>query len=175
MPTLRFRGPVLPDGEPRDLYVVDGRITLEQQPGAETAAEGWIVPGLVDAHCHLGLDAHGAVDEATTEEQAVADRDAGALLLRDCGSPADTRWVHDRDDLPRLIRCGRHIARTRRYIRDYAHEVPRAGIRCHARKGMRLCEASLGTLDRFDGEVFQSAALRGVSGVAAELYWVAVG
>jgi imidazolonepropionase-like amidohydrolase len=123
MPTLRFRGPVLPDGEPRDLYVVDGRITLEQQPGAETAAEGWIVPGLVDAHCHLGLDAHGAVDDATTEEQAVADRDAGALLLRDCGSPADTRWVHDRDDLPRLIRCGRHLARTRRYIRDYAHEV----------------------------------------------------
>ena len=86
------------------------------------------MPGLVDAHCHLGLDAHGAVDEATTEEQAVADRDAGALLLRDCGSPADTRWVHDRDDLPRLIRCGRHIARTRRYIRDYAHEVEPADL-----------------------------------------------
>jgi imidazolonepropionase-like amidohydrolase len=114
---------VLPDGEPRDLYVVDGLVTLEPQSGAETAAEGWIVPGLVDAHCHLGLDAHGAVDEATTEEQAVTDRDAGALLLRDCGSPADTRWVQDRDDLPRLIRCGRHLARTRRYIRNFAHEV----------------------------------------------------
>src|SRR3954447_13441029 len=122
-PTLRFRGPVLPDGEPRDLYVVDGRITLEQRAGAETAAEGWIVPGLVDAHCHIGLDAHGAVDIATTEEQAVADRESGALLLRDCGSPADTRWVQDRDDLPRLVRCGRHLARTRRYIRDFAHEV----------------------------------------------------
>ncbi len=128
MPTLRFRGPVLPDGEPRDLYVVDGRITLEHQAGAETAVEGWIVPGLVDAHCHVGLDAHGAVDDATTEEQAVADRDAGALLLRDCGSPADTRWVQDRDDLPRLIRCGRHLARTRRYIRDYAHEVEPADL-----------------------------------------------
>jgi imidazolonepropionase-like amidohydrolase len=31
--------------------------------------------------------------------------------------------VQDRDDLPRLIRCGRHIARTRRYIRNYAHEI----------------------------------------------------
>src|SRR5689334_23058367 len=123
MTTLRFRGPVLPDGEPRDLYVVDGAVTLEPQAGAETAAEGWIVPGLVDAHCHLGLDAHGAVDEATTEEQAITDRDAGALLLRDCGSPADTRWVQGRDDLPRLIRCGRHLARTRRYIRSFAHEV----------------------------------------------------
>ena len=145
MPTLRFRGPVLPDGEPRDLYVVDGRITLEQQAGAETAAEGWIVPGLVDAHCHIGLDAHGAVDDATTEEQAVADRDVGALLLRDCGSPADTRWVQDRDDLPRLIRCGRHLARTRRYIRDYAHEVEPADLaglrRAGGAGGRRLGEA----------------------------------
>lgn len=120
---MRFRGPVLPDGEPSELYVVGGRITLEPQPGAETAAEGWIVPGLVDAHCHLGLDGDGAVDEATTEEQAMQDRDAGALLIRDCGSAADTRWVQEREDLPRLIRCGRHIARTKRYIRGYAHEV----------------------------------------------------
>ena len=122
-PALRFSGPVLPDGEPRDLYVVDSRVTYEKVAGAEHGGSGWIVPGLVDAHCHVGLDAHGGVDEATTEEQAVADRDAGALLLRDCGSPVDTSWIHDREDLPRLIRAGRHIARTRRYIRNYAHEV----------------------------------------------------
>ena len=70
-PAQRFRGPVLPDGEARDLYVVDGRVTYEPQPGADTVAEGWIVPGLVDAHCHLGLDDSGAVDDAATEEQAV--------------------------------------------------------------------------------------------------------
>lgn len=122
---------VLPDGEAADLYVVDGRITYEAQAGAETVAEGWIVPGLVDAHNHLGLEDDGAVDDATTEEQAVADRDNGVLLLRDCGSPADTRWVHDRDDLPRLIRCGRHLARTRRYIRNYAHEVEPAELPDH--------------------------------------------
>ncbi len=120
---MRFRGPVLPDGEVRDLYVVDGQVTYEPQPGAETLAEGWIVPGLVDAHCHLGLDENGAVDEATTEQQAITDRDAGALLLRDCGSAADTAWVHEREDLPRLLRAGRHLARTKRYIRNYAHEV----------------------------------------------------
>lgn len=120
---MRFRGPVLPDGEPAELYVVEGRITYEPQAGAETAAEGWIVPGLVDAHCHIGLDDHGATDLATAEAQAVADRDGGALLIRDCGSALDTSWVHDRDDLPRLIRAGRHVARTRRYIRNYAREV----------------------------------------------------
>jgi imidazolonepropionase-like amidohydrolase len=120
---FRVRGPVLPDGEPRDLYVVGGRVTYEPQAGAETLAEGWVVPGLVDAHCHVGLDAGGAVPPDVQEQQALADRDAGALLLRDCGSAADTAWIHDREDLPRLLRAGRHLARTRRYIRNYAHEI----------------------------------------------------
>ena len=128
MSALKFTGPVLPDGESRDLYVVDGRVTFEAQPGAESAARGWIVPGLVDAHNHLGMEDHGAVGDDEVEGQALADRDAGALLLRDCGSPADTRWVHERDDLPRLVRAGRHIARTRRYIRSYAHEVEPAEL-----------------------------------------------
>lgn len=123
MSALKFRGVVLPEGESRDLYVVDGRVTYEEVASAELVAEGWIVPGLVDAHCHVGIDAHGAVSEEVSEEQAITDRDAGALLLRDCGSAADTSWVHDRDDLPRLIRAGRFIARTRRYIRNYAYEI----------------------------------------------------
>ena len=120
---LRVRGIVLPEGEHRDLYVTDGAVTYEPIADATDLGSGWIVPGLVDAHCHVGLDADGAVDEQTQESQARADRDAGALLLRDCGSPADTRWIDGRDDLPRLIRAGRHLARTRRYIRGYAHEI----------------------------------------------------
>src|SRR6478609_2606007 len=120
---LKFSGPVLPDGEARDLYVVGDTVTYEPVAGAERAVDGWIVPGLVDAHCHLGLDDDGAISDDATEQQAIEDRDAGALLIRDCGSAADTSWVHDREDLPRLIRAGRHIARTRRYIRNYAHEV----------------------------------------------------
>jgi imidazolonepropionase-like amidohydrolase len=128
MRALRFHGPVLPDGDVQDLYVVDGRITHERQPGADLTASGWIVPGLVDAHNHLGLEDWGAVDDVETEVQAVADRATGVLLLRDCGSPADTRWVHEREDLPRLIRCGRHLARTKRYLRNYADEVEPADL-----------------------------------------------
>jgi imidazolonepropionase-like amidohydrolase len=114
---------MLPDGEVRDLFVVDGVVTYEAQPGAESLVEGWIVPGLVDAHCHVGLGSAGGVSREESEEQALQDRDAGALLLRDCGSPVDTRWIDERDDLPRLVRAGRHLARTRRYLRGYAHEV----------------------------------------------------
>lgn len=123
MGTLRFSGPVLPDGERRDLYVVDGQISTEPVAGAELVATGWILPGLVDAHCHLGLGDQGALGPEETERDAIADRDGGALLIRDAGSAADTRWIQDRDDLPRLIRCGRHLGRTRRYIRNYAHEI----------------------------------------------------
>jgi imidazolonepropionase-like amidohydrolase len=132
MAVLRFRGPVLPDGEPADLYVVgdpgEGIVTYEPQAGAETVAEGWIVPGLVDAHCHIGLDDHGETTHEIAEEQALADRDGGALLIRDCGSAMDTRWVQEREDLPRLIRAGRHIARSTRYIRGYADEVEPDGL-----------------------------------------------
>ncbi|PZS30346.1 MAG: amidohydrolase, partial [Pseudonocardiales bacterium] len=51
-----------------------------------------------------------------------------ALLLRDAGSPMDTRPLQDEPDLPRLIRAGRHIARPRRYIRNYAEEVEPADL-----------------------------------------------
>ena len=124
---LHLTGPVLvgPDDVRPQAWVVGGRITYAAPTGDHdvTTVPGWVLPGLVDAHSHIGLGAHGAVDDATAEEQALADRDAGVLLLRDAGSPADTRWVQARDDLPRLVRAGRHIARTRRYIRNFAWEV----------------------------------------------------
>ncbi len=125
---LVVAGTVLPSGETRDLYVVDGRITYEPVAAAERVAEGWIVPGLVDAHCHVGLDEHGPVSDEEAERQALADRDAGTLLIRDAGSAADTRWMDERDDLPRIIRAGRHLARPRRYIRNYAHEIEPAEL-----------------------------------------------
>ncbi|MCF2532995.1 amidohydrolase family protein [Yinghuangia soli] len=127
---LHVQGPVLvgPDEVRDELWVLDGRITFDRPRYTAGAADtetvrGHVLPGLVDAHCHVGLDAHGAVDHDTAERQALTDRAAGALLLRDAGSPADTRWVDGREDLPRLIRAGRHLARPRRYLRNYAHEI----------------------------------------------------
>jgi imidazolonepropionase-like amidohydrolase len=126
-PVLHIKGSVLvgPQEVRDDLWVVGGRITYDApSSGADVqTVAGWVLPGLVDAHCHIGLDAHGAVDDGTAEGQAITDRDAGALLVRDAGSPADTRWMDEREDLPRIVRAGRHIARTRRYIRGYAYEI----------------------------------------------------
>ncbi|NEB80684.1 amidohydrolase family protein, partial [Streptomyces sp. SID14478] len=125
---LHVKGRVLagPDDVRDELWVIDGRITYDRPLTAGpdlTVVEGWALPGLVDAHCHVGLDSHGPVPAEAAEKQALTERDVGALLLRDAGSPSDTRWIDDREDLPKIVRAGRHIARTRRYIRNYAHEI----------------------------------------------------
>lgn len=122
-PAIHVQGVVLPEREYRDIWVRDGRITYESVPGVETVATGWIIPGLVDLHCHVGIDAGGAVPPDEAERQAATNRDAGVLLIRDAGSAADTRWVDDRADLPRIVRAGRHLARTKRYIRNYGWEI----------------------------------------------------
>jgi imidazolonepropionase-like amidohydrolase len=97
--------------------VVDGALSAEPIANADTVFDGgWIIPGLVDAHCHVGLGPGGAVSLDESVVQAETERDAGALLLRDAGSPVDTRSFDDRDDLPRIIRAGRHLARPKRYM-----------------------------------------------------------
>jgi imidazolonepropionase-like amidohydrolase len=123
---LHLRGTIVLDDrrEVGEAWVVGDRLTLDRPSGVpETTLTGWVLPGLVDVHCHIGLAAEGAVDQATAQAQALADRDSGVLLVRDAGSPADTSWVHDRADLPRLIRAGRHLARPKRYLRHYGREL----------------------------------------------------
>ncbi|MGQ9409263.1 amidohydrolase family protein [Mycolicibacterium gilvum] len=118
---LHVRGRSLPDGEPVEWWIVGGRLSADPVAGAETVFGadgdgGWVLPGLVDAHCHVGLGPGGptGLDEAIG--QAETEREVGALLLRDAGSPVDTRSLDDRADLPRIIRAGRHLAKPKRYI-----------------------------------------------------------
>ncbi|WGM18878.1 amidohydrolase family protein [Paenarthrobacter sp. OM7] len=123
---IEFSGSVLvsADEERQGMWSVDGVLTFERPTATpDLVLDGWVLPGFVDAHCHIGLGVGGAVDERTTLAQAHADLDAGTLLIRDAGSPSDTRWVQQRADVPRLIRAGRHIARSRRYLRGLGHEV----------------------------------------------------
>lgn len=125
---LHVRGRGLPDGEPVDWWIVGGRLSAEPVANAETifgadGDSGWVLPGLVDAHCHVGLGPQGEISLDEAAAQAETERDAGALLLRDAGSPTDTRGFDDRGDLPRIIRAGRHLARPKRYQRGFAAEL----------------------------------------------------
>jgi imidazolonepropionase-like amidohydrolase len=104
--------------------VVNGRVRTTPVPNADTVFDdGYLVPGLVDAHCHIGIGAHGPVELDEAARQAETDRDAGALLIRDCGSPLDTRPLQERLELPRIVRAGRHLARPKRYIARLGVEI----------------------------------------------------
>ena len=68
--------------------------------------------------------------------------------------------MHERDDLPRLIRAGRHIGRTRRYIRNYAHEVEPADLPAYvaqeARRGDGWVKLVGDWISREDGDLAPS-------------------
>ncbi|WP_409466171.1 amidohydrolase family protein [Amycolatopsis sp. GA6-003] len=124
MSPLHLSGTVLPDGEPRDLWIHDGKLSFEPVPGADTLSTGgFVVPGLVDAHCHPGLGPSGGLSVEEAADQAATDRDAGTLLIRDCGLPLDVRPLQSRADLPTIIRCGRHLALPKRYLPGFAIEL----------------------------------------------------
>lgn len=109
-----------------EVWIEDGVISLTRPSGlsGETVhIEGVAVPGLVDVHAHVGLGPGGGVGAEVAREQALADRDSGVLLIRDAGSPVDTRWMDAHEDLPRILRCGQHLALPKRYLRGFGREL----------------------------------------------------
>ncbi|GAA4031025.1 amidohydrolase family protein [Arthrobacter methylotrophus] len=157
---IEFSGAVLtgPKDERRGLWSIDGRLTFVRPAAVPNVVlDGWVLPGLVDAHCHVGLGPGGAVDGETARRQATADRNAGTLLIRDAGSASDTRWLQHRPDMPRIIRAGRHIARQRRYIRGLAEEAEPDGlveaVRKQARSGDGWVKIVGDWIDRAAGDL----------------------
>jgi imidazolonepropionase-like amidohydrolase len=167
---IKFSGTALmaADQERSGLWSVDGRLTFQaplEEP--DIVIGGWVLPGFVDAHCHIGLGKGGAVPDTTAAAQAIADRDAGTLLVRDAGSATDTRWLQQRPDMPRIIRAGRHIARTRRYLPGLAEEVEPDGlveaVRKQARHGDGWVKLVGDWIDREAGDLapcFPAAVVR---------------
>jgi imidazolonepropionase-like amidohydrolase len=123
---VHVRGVVLPDDEVRDLWLDGDRVTLSAVPGAETVCTtGFVLPGLVDAHCHIGIRPGGGPIASTDEarELSASDRAVGVLAIRDAGSPYPYPELDDDPDVPRLARAGRHLAPPKRYLRDIGVEV----------------------------------------------------
>ncbi|QSB06200.1 amidohydrolase family protein [Natronoglycomyces albus] len=169
---LHLRVVWLPDDEVRDIYLLGDYLSFEPIPGATTIVDrGFALPGLVDAHCHIGIR-RGAIpienlDQA--RELARTDRDAGVLAIRDAGSPFPYPELEHESDLPRLIRAGQHIAASRRYLRGLGlecepHEVVAAAAR-EAKAGSGWVKLVGDWIDRgrgdlapsFEAEVLESA------------------
>ncbi len=87
-----YRGTDPLTGEPIEFWVSGETISHTPVAEAETAVDdGWILPGLVDAHNHVGIAPGGlGVDIEQARGYAYADARAGTLLIREVGSPLDT-------------------------------------------------------------------------------------
>ncbi|AZI57821.1 amidohydrolase family protein [Nakamurella antarctica] len=116
MTALRVTGVDPTTGESVAHWIAGGVYVDSPVRGAREVA-GFVLPGFADAHCHIGYCIDGVTDLAAAEQQARLNLASGVTVIRDCGSPLDTRPLVDRADLPVLIRAGRHIARPKRYIR----------------------------------------------------------
>lgn len=138
---LHVRGVLLPDDEVRDFWLIEDQITTRGVPGASTIIEkGFLLPGLVDAHCHIGIAPGGAPVASLEEARNLAriDVGAGVLAIRDAGSPFPYPELDDDPDMPRLARAGRHVAPPRRYLRDIGVEVPADQVEQEVRRQARL-------------------------------------
>ena len=106
----------------RGTWRVDGGVIRRVSEEQSAPSVGFIVPGLVDTHCHIGYSDTGSVDEAEMVEQARATLASGVTVVRDCGVPVDNSPAARATGL-HLIRCGRHVARPKRYMRDLPLDV----------------------------------------------------
>jgi imidazolonepropionase-like amidohydrolase len=112
MSVLRVRGHALPDGEPVDLYADGDRWTDDPVPGADLVAEGWLLPGLVDAHTHPGAESPGKpLDETQLRDDLHKHVAAGVTMIRSPGLAGDPpAWFGNDEDVPRAVHAGPWIA-----------------------------------------------------------------
>ncbi|MGH3656430.1 MAG: amidohydrolase family protein [Micromonosporaceae bacterium] len=127
MTVLRIRGPALPDGNPVDLYADGDRWTTEPVAGADLVAEGWLLPGLVDAHTHPGAASPGQPLDHTTLRKDLQDHlAAGVTLIRAPGLAGEPpAWFGHDERSPRAIHAGPWIAQHGQFFEGWGRRPER--------------------------------------------------
>jgi len=105
-------------------------VTDDPVPGAELAAEGWLVPGLVDAHTHPGAEEPGKpLDEALLRDDLRAHLAAGVTMIRSPGLAGDPpAWFGQADDLPRAVHAGPWIAQHGQFFDGWGRRADHAEL-----------------------------------------------
>ena len=124
---IRIRGNALPTGEVVDLYADGDRWTSDPAPNAELV-EGWLLPGLVDAHTHPGAEKPGdALDETLLREDLRRHLDAGVTAIRAPGIAGDPpEWFGQDPDLPRAWHAGPWLAQHGQFFDGWGRRASHA-------------------------------------------------
>ncbi len=129
MSVLRIRGFALPDGEPVDLYADGDRWTDDPVPGAELAAEGWLLPGLVDMHTHPGALPGEPLDEELLRQDLLAHARAGVTMIRSPGLAGEPPgWFGSDADLPRAVHAGPWLAQHGQFVDGWGRRASHAEL-----------------------------------------------
>jgi imidazolonepropionase-like amidohydrolase len=131
MTSWRVNAVLLPDGNALDGGITaQGRWTSTPLVGAEGLPGRFVLPGLVDAHCHLsvgrGIDGGPtALNVQDARANLAASRAAGITVVRDTGSPDSiTLELSANNDGVRLLACGRFLAPENQYFSALHDPVP---------------------------------------------------
>ncbi|HEX4701160.1 MAG TPA: amidohydrolase family protein [Pseudonocardiaceae bacterium] len=142
MSVLRVRGRALPDGDVVDLYADGDRWTTDPVPHAELVAEGWLLPGLVDAHTHPGAADMGEPFDTELLRADLHDHvSAGVTMIRSPGLAGDPpAWFGNDADVPRASHAGPWIAQHGQFFDGWGrraehHELPDIAASQAARSG----------------------------------------
>ncbi|MEV4760654.1 amidohydrolase family protein [Micromonospora sp. NPDC049559] len=142
MSVLRIRGRALPTGDWLDLYADGDRWTTDPVRGAELVAEGWLLPGLVDAHTHPGVERPGQpLDDELLRTDLHRHVERGVTMVRApglAGDPPD--WFGRDPDVPRAVHAGLWIAQHGQFIDGWGRradlaDLPRAAAAQAASSG----------------------------------------
>ena len=130
MSAIRVRGFALPHGEPVDLFADRDRWTTDPVPGADVVAEGWLLPGLVDAHTHPGAEAPGdPLDHDLLREHLHQHVDAGVTAIRSPGLADDPpAWFGTDPDVPRAWHAGPWLAQQDQFFEGWGRRPAHADL-----------------------------------------------
>jgi imidazolonepropionase-like amidohydrolase len=121
----------LPEGEIVDLYADGDRWTHEPVRRAELIGEGWLLPGLVDAHTHPGMEEEpgSPFDEQLLRHDLHHHVAAGVTMIRSPGLAGDPpEWFGRDPDVPRAVHAGPWIALHGEFFDGWGQRVDLASL-----------------------------------------------